>query len=285
MFRQYPGLAMLSDCAATPAPVEQAAAAEALDAPAVQEASERPEPAEGLQDEAQGDPSKQERRKARERRAPVTAAAMVMRDYEMRLRSLEVQCRELSSQNARLSSELTAGEVKQQQGRELNLRLSREVQELRRLNAEANDKVMALEEERATQRDLPVAQTDDVQPVQPLTASHLLEVVEFVEPPPGLAGLEPVAMSQSYAPIEEPELFWGCEQTQIYSASLLLAHRDLALRADLGPPGLEHPAMDGLRAEEVPDVISRKIWRPRKLQAQRLHRKRQNKRQPKAAAA
>lgn len=224
-------------------------------------------------------------RKARERRAPVTAAAMVMRDYEMRLRSLEVQCRELSSQNARLSSELTAGEVKQQQGRELNLRLSREVQELRRLNAEANDKVMALEEERATQRDLPVAQTDDVQPVQPLTASHLLEVVEFVEPPPGLAGLEPVAMSQSYAPIEEPELFWGCEQTQIYSASLLLAHRDLALRADLGPPGLEHPAMDGLRAEEVPDVISRKIWRPRKLQAQRLHRKRQNKRQPKAAAA
>ncbi|CAE7868698.1 unnamed protein product [Symbiodinium microadriaticum] len=266
MFRQYPGLAMLSDCAATPAPVEQAAAAEALDAPAVQEASERPEPAEGLQDEAQGDPSKQERRKARERRAPVTAAAMVMRDYEMRLRSLEVQCRELSSQNARLSSELTAGEVKQQQGRELNLRLSREVQELRRLNAEANDKVMALEEERATQRDLPAAQTDDVQPVQPLTASHLLEVVEFVEPPPGLAGLEPVAMSQSYAPIEEPELFWGCEQTQIYSASLLLAHRDLALRADLGPPGLEHPAMDGLRAEEVPDVISRKIWRPRKLQ-------------------
>ena len=38
------------------------------------------------------------------------------------------------------------------------------------------------DEERATQRDLPAAQTDDVQPVQPLTASHLLEVVEFVEP-------------------------------------------------------------------------------------------------------
>jgi len=283
MFRQYPGLVMLSDYAATPARVEQEArepreaVAEALEtAPAVQEATERPEPARGLQDKPQGDPPRQ---RARERRAPVTAAAMVMRDYEMRLRSLEVQCRELNSQNARLSSELTAGEVKQQQGRELNLRLSREVQELRRLNAEANAKVIALEEERA----IPASPPDDVQPVQPLTASSLLEVVELVEPPPGL-GLQSLA-SEAYAPIEEPELFWGCEQTQIYSASLLLAHRDLTLTADLGPPGLEHPAMDGLRTEEVPDVISRKTWRPRKLQVQRLHRKRLNKRHPKAAAA
>eukprot|EP00439_Symbiodinium_sp_Y106_P068953 s1460_g11.t2 len=292
MFRQYPGLVMLSDYAATPARVEQEArepreaVAEALEtAPAVQEATESPEPARGLQDKPQGDPPRQ---RARERRAPVTAAAMVMRDYEMRLRNLEVQCRELNSQNARLSSELTAGEVKQQQGRELNLRLSREVQELRRLNAEANAKVIALEEERAIQRDIPASPPDDVQPVQPLTASSLLEVVELVEPPPGL-GLQSLA-SEAYAPIEdrttqEPELFWGCEQTQIYSASLLLAHRDLTLTADLGPPGLEHPAMDGLRTEEVPDVISRKTWRPRKLQVQRLHRKRLNKRHPKAAAA
>ena len=35
-----------------------------------------------------------------------------------------------------------------------------------------------------------------------------------------------------------------------YSKPTFLRHsEDLALRADLGPPGLEHPAMDGLRAE------------------------------------
>ncbi|CAJ1404659.1 unnamed protein product [Effrenium voratum] len=130
--RQYPGLLQLFQYA--PAEAEPAQKAEPEDA--LEEASDA---------ETEGHVERGPERPAPT--APVTAAYMVMRDYERRLRNLELQCRELRGHNAQLSSELAASRGHQQQGRELNLRLSREVQDLRRQRQEAEARSEDLQKE------------------------------------------------------------------------------------------------------------------------------------------
>jgi len=151
MVRQYPGLAQMFRVAT--AGTAELAQPEVQDVePTAQDPS--PEAEEVLSEAGDAtaqseEPEQLEPETRRGTSAPMAAAAMMMRDYEMRLRSLEVQCRELSSQNARLNTEISAHELKQKQGRELNLRLSREVRELRRERSEATARVEALEQELA----------------------------------------------------------------------------------------------------------------------------------------
>lgn len=62
----------------------------------------------------------------------MTIAALVVQDYEARLRRLELSYRELNGENLRLQAELKAGAVHKEKTRELILRLGQEVREARR---------------------------------------------------------------------------------------------------------------------------------------------------------
>jgi len=186
-------------------------------------------------------------------KAPLAAAALMVRDYEMRLRHLERQCRELGVENLHLRSDLEVSQKQTQKNRELNLRLGQEVLDARRLRSEANKEVHKLSEElllRGAAEPVDEKAEDLLEAEQP--SASLAEVM----PPPGLEGgwplLEPVEAGpplslgfglQLCSTCDVPG--WGCEEHQVYSDRLLLAHRDMSLELALGAPGLERPPHSG----------------------------------------
>lgn len=175
-------------------------------------------------------------------KAPIAAAALMVRDYEMRMRQLERQCRELGVENLRLRGDLEVSRSGQAQSRELNLRLGQEVLEARRQRLEARSEAEKFSEELSQVRQ---SLTFDVPTETPTEPCLLGGVV----PPPGLlwpliesspAAVEGMSVGQKCA-CHGVLASWGCEEHQVYTDRLLLAHRDKSLDVARGPPGLERP--------------------------------------------
>jgi len=146
---------------------------------------------------------------------------MMVKDYELRLRQLERQCRELSGENLQLQQELLLSCSRQAQSRELNLRLGHEVREARCQRDEAEAKALMLNQE-----------LDHLQQLLKPSQESEESLPSLPSPPPGLA------------PADSDECAWGWQgDDRVYGQPLLLAHREKSLQIALGPPGLA-----GLRA-------------------------------------
>lgn len=125
---------------------------------------------------------------------------------------------------------------------ELNLRLGQEVLEARRQRLEARSEAEKFSEELSQVRQ---SLTFDVPTETPTEPCLLGGVV----PPPGLlwpliesspAAVEGMSVGQKCA-CHGVLASWGCEEHQVYTDRLLLAHRDKSLDVARGPPGLERP--------------------------------------------
>lgn len=187
--------------------------------------------------------------------APALAAAhMIMRDYETRLQQLERQCRGLSGENGRLQAELFVSHKSQESNRELNLLLSRKVREARHECSEAAVQVEALTNDLDHLRQSHSRAIPDWESKQ--SVSSELDSLPFM-PPPGLVGLTSATPS-SVDCCSDAMSAWGCEDTQVYTQRLMLAHQALSIAVSDGPPGLEpveQPAGMGFRTQHAKDVI------------------------------
>lgn len=188
--------------------------------------------------------------------SPALAAAhMIMRDYETRLQQLEKQCRELSGENYRLQAELFMSQKSQERGRELNLLLSRKVRETREQCSEAVAQVGALTQDLDHLRASRSTDVPDLQEKSPVPEKELESMLFIL--PPGLAGPTPETLA-SAACCNDGMSAWGCEEHQVYTQRLMLAHQALSLSVAAGPPGLEPVEQAvgvGFRTQRAEDLV------------------------------
>eukprot|EP00930_Biecheleria_cincta_P064678 TRINITY_DN50310_c0_g1_i1.p1 TRINITY_DN50310_c0_g1~~TRINITY_DN50310_c0_g1_i1.p1 ORF type:complete len:384 (-),score=84.48 TRINITY_DN50310_c0_g1_i1:84-1235(-) len=183
----------------------------------------------------------------------LAAAHMIMRDYETRLQRLERQCRELNGENYRLQAELFVSQKSQESSRELNLLLTRKVKEARHQCSEAAAQVEALTQELDHLRENCSRRGHDCESKH--SASPQFESLQIM-PPPGLAGLTSETPSVVGC-CGDAMSAWGCEEHQVYTQRLMLAHQALSLSVAAGPPGLEPVEQDagvGFRTQHAEDL-------------------------------
>lgn len=224
--------------------------------------------------EQKEDGLQQQRQQCQQSLAPEPRSTLAV--YESHTRRLEARCQELFGDNIMLRGVVSATSAANDNTRELNERLGREVQQLRRQAADAEGRSAALAAElsqvkaelksarrraktssrtldtdgasealRPASLEPAVSSTGDSEPVfdgaedlsspPGLLASGLL-APGLCPPPPGL-GLGP--LSADLACNFSEWQGWGCEEDSVYSAPLLLAHRDISMKVARGPPGLE----------------------------------------------
>lgn len=184
----------------------------------------------------------------------LAAAHMMMRDYETRLQQLERQCRELNGENYRLQAELFVSQKSQERGRELNLLLTRKVRETRDQCSEAVSQVEALTQDLDHLRAIQSRAVPDLE--EKSSVPEELESLPFTLPP-GLAGSTPKTLA-SPACCSDGMSAWGCEEHQVYTQRLMLAHQALSLSVAAGPPGLEAVEQAvgmGFRTQHADDVV------------------------------
>jgi hypothetical protein len=186
--------------------------------------------------------------------APLTAASLLVQDYEMRLRNLERRCREMNVENLSLHARLKASLASQENSRELNLRLSKEVLSMRKQLAEITE----VRETTSSVQDV------EVQTMEELAFERYASPSLYpFELPPGLPLPDEKSGSETLCggwqgfqlcDCSESINSWGCDQHQIYTGRLMLAHRDISLVIAEGAPGLERPVIDDLSCLKVQAV-------------------------------
>lgn len=195
------------------------------------------------------------------RRAPEPSAALAV--YDAQLRKVEGRCRDLIAENRLLKAVSDAAVAEQEKTRELNLRLSREVQQSRRSAAEAERRAAAVEAElRRVRDDLRLARRKAKTLAQPsvqlaaeetpaatadAAAADCAEDSEETAAELAEASPRSAASADSWEPAPcTCGTAWGCPQHLSYSGALLLAHRELSLTIAAGAPGLELDVPPGL---------------------------------------
>lgn len=204
----------------------------------------------------------------------LTVPASTIKSYEARLRRLEDRCSKLAGENVVLRVEAAASKARQKNLQELNIRLTREVQEARHERDILADKMGRLakdrqEQSRQAEPSLEPAPEESAalilaysgKPAEAGTWSRTLtpppgletrrqlpiEVFDAMddvvgpfpeEGPCGCAGLVVFAAGMDASAEGADVASWACEQHRVYSARLLLAHRDVQARIAQGPPGL-----------------------------------------------
>jgi hypothetical protein len=209
---------------------------------------------------------------------PGIATSMARHDYESYVRRLERRCFDLFAENQELRTSAEKTKASHSRTQELNLRLGREVQQVRREAAAATeqlrqyvdkaDKAIARSKRRRAVRDQSTqtsscgttgdfGSNDAMDCVQQHSHDRCISASPTSEEtpevclafyPPGLDSSD--ATSKNYSPQEDNAseckcdecCSWGCSLHRSYHNRLLLAHRDLHMEiAAHSPPGLEPP--------------------------------------------
>jgi len=213
-------------------------------------------------------------------RASVVATLMA-REYGPRMGRLEQRCLSLQASNQQLQANSEQSNTRSEKTRELNRRLCREMtdarsernsafEELDRLKQLLNLSRQQVEQVRCENSTLTEAlQASQVQVLELSSEtaekpSHVVDLLQKSTTSDDKCGrvhvleaeLHPTSLTE---PDSQEQLrfgdgacrcndktSWGCDLHQVYSGSLLLAHRQTTSRISCGPPGLELEAPPGL---------------------------------------
>lgn len=213
-------------------------------------------------------------------------ATLMAREYGPRIHWLEGKYMELRASNQQLQSSSDSLQTRFEKTRELNRRLCREVNEAR---AQRTSAVEELEKSREQMQEASQVaeqlrlENSNLREALAASEKRVLELSrvkakaakaqkaadkkrERAEAGPDPMLLVPTSQEQcSTEGIDQiadvpcmcsNPLTWGCPAHRTYSDSLLLAHRSMAQRIALGPPGLEPESPPGLNKPEFPPGLA-----------------------------